>query len=369
MDQRSMPPMTASVRRSADLLAQRSESTAPQTVGQNWVRNFVNRHDEIKSKYNRKYDYQRAKCEDPVIIQEWFRRVQSTIEQYGIVTEDIYNFDETSFQMGVIATAKVITGSERQGRPAKTQPGNREWVTVIEAVNTRGFALPPLVILEAVMHQAAWHKDGLLPLDWTIGVSENGWTTNELGLTWLTDVFDKHTKARTVGKYRLLILNGHNSHATPEFDLYCSNHSIIILCMLAHSSHLLQPLDVSCFSVLKRSYGQYVEQLMRLGIQHIDKQEFLRLYQQARTEALHSSNIQSGFAATGLVPYNPDCVLSRLHVQLRTPTPPLQSQNRAVWTSETPHNITELQYQTQLTVTDGESAAKKEESSKTVAHS
>jgi hypothetical protein len=78
MDQRSMPPMTASVRRSADLLAQRSESTAPQTVGQNWVRNFVNRHDEIKSKYNRKYDYQRAKCEDPAIIQEWFWRVQQS---------------------------------------------------------------------------------------------------------------------------------------------------------------------------------------------------------------------------------------------------------------------------------------------------
>jgi hypothetical protein len=198
------------------------------------------------------------------------------------------------------------------------------------------------------MHQATWYKDGLLPLDWIIGVSENGWTTNKLGLTWLTDVFDKHTKACTVGKYRLLILDGHNSHATPEFDLYCSNHSIIILCMPAHSSHLLQPLDVGCFSVLKRSYGQYVEQLMRLGIQHIGKQEFLRLYQQARTEALHSSNIQSGFAATGLVPYNPDCFLSRLHVQLRTPTPPLQSQNRAVWTSETLHNITELQYQMQL---------------------
>jgi hypothetical protein len=88
MDQRGMLPTTTSVRRLADLLAQRSESAAPQTVGQNWVRDFVNRHDEIKSKYNHKYDYQRAKCEDPVIIQEWFRRVQSTIEQYGIVTED-----------------------------------------------------------------------------------------------------------------------------------------------------------------------------------------------------------------------------------------------------------------------------------------
>jgi hypothetical protein len=30
--------------------------------------NFVQRHDSLQSKYTRKYDYQRAKCENPVII-------------------------------------------------------------------------------------------------------------------------------------------------------------------------------------------------------------------------------------------------------------------------------------------------------------
>ena len=91
--------------------------------------------------------------------------------------------------------------------------------------------------------------------------------------------------------------------------------------MLAYLSHLLQLLDISCFSVLKQLYGQYVEQLIRLGIQYINKQEFLRLYQQARMEVLHSSNIQSGFAAIGLILYNLDRVLSRLYIQLCTLTP------------------------------------------------
>jgi hypothetical protein len=31
--------------------------------------------------------------------------------------EDIYNFNKTGFQMGVISTVKVVTGSERAGRP------------------------------------------------------------------------------------------------------------------------------------------------------------------------------------------------------------------------------------------------------------
>ena len=349
MDKRGMPPRIAVVRDMADLLvAQHKKSTPVRLIGQNWVRGLINRHDTLKSKYNRKYDYQRAKCEDLELIRGWFQRVRATIAEYGILEDDIYNFDETGFQMGVIATAKVVTGTDRAGRPRTKQPGNREWVTVIETICARGFSIPPLVILEAVMHQSTWYENGLLPYDWSIGVSENGWTNNDIGQFWLENIFEKYTKDRTTGRYRLLVLDGHGSHVTPEFDQYCFNHSIIVLCMPAHSSHLLQPLDVGCFSVLKRSYGRLVEKQMGLGVNHIDKQDFLSLYQQARIEALHTKNVQSGFVATGLVPYEPDRVLSLLHAQFHTPSPQLRPQIQPVWTVETPHDITELQNQTAL---------------------
>ena len=136
------------------------------------------------------------------------------------------------------------------------------------------------------MHQAAWYKDNIIPHDWSIGVSDNGWTTDKIGLTWLS-LFHKHTKDRTVGTYRLLVLDGHNSHVNPEFDQFSLDHNIIVVCMPAHSSHLLQPLDVGCFSALKQSYGRLVEQIMSRGINHIDKREFLLLYKQARQIALH----------------------------------------------------------------------------------
>jgi hypothetical protein len=51
--------------------------------------------------------------------------VQNTIKKYRILEEDIYNFDETGFQIGVISTAKVITGANK-GKPVSVQPGNRE---------------------------------------------------------------------------------------------------------------------------------------------------------------------------------------------------------------------------------------------------
>jgi hypothetical protein len=231
---------------------------------------------------------------------------------------DIYNFDETGFQMGVISTAKVVTAAN-QARTVSIQPRNREWVMVIESVNAARWVLPLMVIFKGKMRQHSWYET--VPTDWTIRVSDNGWTTDALGLTWLKDTFNKHTQNRTVRKYRLLILDGHGSHVTAEFNQYCSQNSIIVLCMPPHSSHLLQPLDVSCFSVLKRSYGKAVEGYMRMGINHINKDDFTVLYQQARTTSFTPTTVLSGFRATRLVPFDLDQVLSRLDIRLRTPSP------------------------------------------------
>jgi hypothetical protein len=63
------------------------------------------------------------------------------VVQYGILPEDIYNFDETGFAMGLTLTAKVITQSEYYGRRSVLRLGNREWVTVIESISASGWAL------------------------------------------------------------------------------------------------------------------------------------------------------------------------------------------------------------------------------------
>ena len=347
IDQRGLPLGAQSVRQMANLLLQSRSQDKTVTVGDCWVYNFVQRNDSLQSKYNRKYDYQRAKCEDPVIIRDWFRLVRNTIEKYGILDEDIFNFDETGFQMGVISTAKVITGAERSQKPKSIQPGNREWVTVIDCIASSGWALPPVIIFEGKLHQSTWYSE-TRPLDWATGVSDNGWTDNELGLIWLKKVFEKHTASRTKGVYRLLILDGYGSHVAPEFDLFCKEHSIISLCMPPHSSHLLQPLDVGCFAVLKRLYGRQIEGYMRNGLNHIDKADFLEAYYTAHIQSISLANIQSSFAATGLVPYDPERVLLKLNSQFKTPTPPSTSYaNTPIqpWTFETPHNTAQLQLQ------------------------
>jgi hypothetical protein len=96
----------------------------------------------------------------------------------------------------------------------------------------------------------------------------------------------------------------------------------------AHTSHILQPLDVSCVSPLKRLYCQEVQELVRRGIHHINKVDFLEIYPIVRSIIFTETNIKSGFRATGLIPVDPNLVLSSLTVT-KTPTPPATSEGQS----------------------------------------
>jgi hypothetical protein len=314
-------------------------------VGVNWASNFVRRRPELQTRFNRRIDYQRVLCEDPNAYRKWFSLVQDTINKYGIVESDIYNFDETGFLMGQISSEMVITSTERRGKPRVAQQGNREWVTVIQAVGSHGNAIPPYIIFAGKNHLSSWYENNPLPLNSVIAVTKNGWTTNERGLDWVQH-FNQHTKDRTKGVYRLLILDGHESHHSADFELYCKDHNIITLCMPAHSSHKLQPLDVGCFRALKRSYGKGIEDLMRAHITHISKEDFLPAFCNAFHATFTESNIRGGFRGAGLVPYNPESIISQLDVKLHTPLPPGTSSGLPLtWESKTPNNPVEAQSQ------------------------
>src|ERR1700761_7182273 len=49
-----------------------------------WAGNFVRRRPELQTRFQQKYDYQRAKCEDPDVIRGWFELVCNTIAKYQI---------------------------------------------------------------------------------------------------------------------------------------------------------------------------------------------------------------------------------------------------------------------------------------------
>lgn len=302
-------------------------------VGKKWPTAFVKRQSALKTQMNRKYDLQRALQEDPTVIRDWFELVRNIRAKYGIQTDDEYNFDETGFMMGIIGSQLVVIGSERRNRPKSVQPGNREWVTAIQGINALGWAIPPFIIFKGVQHIGGWYEQDDLPPDWPISLSANGWTTDEIGLEWIQH-FERHTKDRTKGTHRLLFMDGHGSHETPEFEEFCRKRNIVTLTMPAHASHLLQPLDVGCFAPLKKAYGQRIENLIRNHINHISKLEFIPAFRDAFFASITPSNIRASFRGAGLVPFDPDAVISKLDVRLQTPV--LSSDSEAPWSAKTP---------------------------------
>jgi hypothetical protein len=92
--------------------------------------------------------------------------------------------------------------------------------------------------------------------------------------------------------------------------------------MLLHLLHLLQPLDVVPYSLLKRYYGNGISLLARSRIYYINKETFLLAFKAAFKKTFTAENIRAEFRGARLAPHDPNVVLSKLDIQLRTLTLP-----------------------------------------------
>ena len=108
-------------------------------------------------------------------------------------------------------------------------------------------------------------------------------------------------------------------------------HKIHLLYLPAHASHLLQPLDLAPFSVVKSRYRNEIRALSALDdAAPIKKERFVTSYNKAREEGLSERVIRAGWKAAGLCPYNPQLVLHSSQISGRPSTPPTTNQDAAI---------------------------------------
>jgi len=86
-----------------------SLNTPPPTVGLAWAPRFLERYPEFHIRKQRSLDYERRKPYNPEVLLNWFQRYKSICEEKGIVSSDIYNFDETGFRIGMRKNQWTIT--------------------------------------------------------------------------------------------------------------------------------------------------------------------------------------------------------------------------------------------------------------------
>ncbi|EFQ94072.1 hypothetical protein P3342_004217 [Pyrenophora teres f. teres] len=231
-----------------------------------------------------------------------------------------YNMDEKGFFVGITnRTERVFSKTvwESKERTTALTDGNREWVTLLACVCASGESLPPALIYQGTSGVQSTWVDDLMEQQHEVFVSHSATrcSNNDLGLAWLQQVFDRHTKAKARRDWRLLILDGHGSHLTPEFLEYCNANRILLMMFPSHSTHSLQPLDVVFFSPLSRYYtnklNNYIQRSQ--GITRITKRDFFNNFWPAWSSTIRPDLILKSFQATGAWPMDADAVLKRFN--------------------------------------------------------
>lgn len=185
----------------------------------------------------------------------FYDQLARIISEYAVPSGNIYNMNETGFMVGVGGSEHILVPAGNQAARFRAQPGNREWASVVKCIGSASQVLPPLIITRGKQHTVGEQRRMQdIPADWRFAKSDNGWTTNELAVLWLTTIFDPSTAPSRQLEWHLLIVDGHKLHTSNAFLAAAWQRRIIPLCYPAHSTHVMQPLDVSIFGPLMAAY-------------------------------------------------------------------------------------------------------------------
>lgn len=102
-----------------------------------------------------------------------------------------------------------------------------------------------------------------------------------------------------------MFLDGHNSHITVEIINLAIENKITLICLIPHTTHVLQPLDVSVFKPVKSAWKSIIhEYYLNSGFDNITKAAFPSLLKKLSEKALQPQHATAGFSKCGLFPLN-----------------------------------------------------------------
>ena len=166
------------------------------------------------------------------------------MEEYNIPMYNCYNTDEKGFLQGYINKAKHIVSVSmlKQGRiKGLLQTGNRSWITLIATICADGTYLPPCLIYQGHGNlQTSWLQD-FEPgkHNCYFASTPSSFTNEDLAFEWLVNIFDKATrkKAGNSRHWRLLWLDGHNSHLNLKFLHWAIENRILVAVFPPYSTY------------------------------------------------------------------------------------------------------------------------------------
>ncbi|KAJ4435448.1 hypothetical protein ANN_18063 [Periplaneta americana] len=151
----------------------------------------------------------------------------------------------------------------------------------------------------------AAHLEKHDPIGAIYSCSNNGWINETLFLVWLKH-FQQHVKA-TEDDPVLLVCDNHASHISLEVFNFCRDNHITMVTLPSHTSHRLQPLDLTFFGPLKNGlFREYDLFMINHAHERITMSDIAGLLNKAYVKVATMEEAVSGFRSAGIVPLNPE---------------------------------------------------------------
>jgi len=237
----------------------------------------------------------------PVVMQ-FYDLLKQYYNKYKFSADGIFNVDESGLSNVAKSRAKIIAheGRKQVGKLSSAERGQN--VTVTICMSASGNFIPPLMIFPRVRMNPDF-IDGAPPATLVV-CHPSGWMQSHIFVQWL-EHFIKQTNP-TVSNPVLLLLDGHATHVKnlDVIDLARKNN-VIILCFPPHTTHRLQPLNVSFMGPLSTFYSQQLDYwLVNHPGRVVGLHQISKIFGEAYMKAANIRNACSGFKKTSIFPYD-----------------------------------------------------------------
>ncbi len=127
-------------------------------ISERWTRNFRKRHPDIKARWTTSLECCRAKALNRTQVSKFFQILKDVVMEFDILPSNIYNMDKKGVQLGIGKRTLALVDRD-QKTIHQIENGDRELVTVIEAVSADGQSLPPSVIFKGKRRNLEWGRN------------------------------------------------------------------------------------------------------------------------------------------------------------------------------------------------------------------
>lgn len=223
-------------------------NTSTQMAGPDFYYGFLKRHPQISLRKPEGTSINRIKAFNENDVKLFYENLGKLFDKYKFAPENIYNVDESGITT-VQKPSKVLSPKGIKQLGCKTSNERGKNVTVICCMSASGKYVAPMFIFPRRRLASNLEKNG--PVGAIYSCSPTGWSNDALFLDWLQH-FKKKVKP-TQDEPVLLILDNHTSHISLQIYNFCKSNGIALLTLPPHTSHRLQPLDVTFFGPLKKN--------------------------------------------------------------------------------------------------------------------